>query len=390
MTKKLYYEDAYLREFTGTVTACEPAKGGWSVTLDATAFYPEGGGQPADTGILGGAHVLDVHEKDGLIHHLTDGPLSVGAQATGIIDWQPRFSRMQQHTGEHMVSGMIHRLFGFDNVGFHMGRDAVTIDFNGCLTQEDLDHVERLANEGVWANLPVETAWPTPQALEALAYRSKKELTGAVRIVTVPGYDVCACCGTHLARTGETGVIKLVTHQRYKGGVRIWMLCGDMALADYTWKNAGINSLSEQLSTKPAEVPEAVRRLQSELESQKQQFAQLESSFFALKAARLPENTPLAVEFEESLTPAALRRYCLALSTRCGLAAVFVPDASVERGWKYAVGSEKQDVRGLGKELNAAFSGRGGGSAELIQGSLQGDREALAQYFSDRISGIFA
>ena len=244
MTDKLYEEDAYLREFEAEVTGCVPAEGGWLVTLDRTAFYPEGGGQPADTGTLGGARVLDVHEQEGEILHTTDAPLPVGDRTAGAIDWEARFSRMQQHTGEHIVSGVIHRLFGLDNVGFHMGRDAVTIDLNGELTADDLTRVERLANEAVWENLPVGVEYPAPEALAALDYRSKKELTGRVRIVTVPGSDVCACCGTHVRRTGEIGVIKLLTSQRYKGGVRVWLLCGDRALTDYNEKNAQAYAVS--------------------------------------------------------------------------------------------------------------------------------------------------
>lgn len=377
MTKKLYYEDPYLRSFTAAVTSCAPEGEHWRVTLDATAFYPEGGGQPADTGILGGVHVLDTRDKEGEVVHTVDGPLEAGISVQGEIDWRERFSRMQHHTGEHIVSGIIHKLYGYDNVGFHMGRDAVTLDLSGELSLEALAKVERLANEAAWRNLPITAAYPPPAELSALQYRSKKELSGDVRIVTVPDCDVCACCGLHVARTGEVGLIKLVNAQRYKGGSRIWMLCGDRALEDYTNKNTDIFSLSALLSAKPYETVPAVKRLIEERDGQKAEIAALRDQLFALKAERVAPG-PLAVQFEEALAPDSLRRYCVALCGHCTIAAVFSGDG---QDWKYAVGSSSQDVRPLGKELNAAFSGKGGGKSGLIQGSLTGTRAAIESFF---------
>lgn len=383
MTDKLYEEDAYLREFEAEVTGCTQRKGGWLVTLDRTAFYPEGGGQPADTGTLGGARVLDVHEKEGEVVHTTDAPLPAGGRARGAVDWEARFSRMQQHTGEHIVSGIIHRLFGLDNVGFHMGHDAVTIDLNGELTADDLGRVERLANEAVWENLPVEVDYPSPGALAALDYRSKKELTGRVRIVTVPGSDVCACCGTHVRRTGEIGVIKLLTSQRYKGGVRVWLLCGDRALRDYGEKNAQAYAVSGMLSAKVGELAGAVERMQTENDALKLRAARLQEELFHYRAREVEEGATYALLFEDGMEPPALRRFCLALCERCGVAAVL--SGSEREGWKYAVGSARGDVRPLGRELNAAFSGRGGGSPELVQGTLSGSREEIDTFFRSRV-----
>ena len=383
MTDKLYEEDAYLREFEAEVTGCVPAEGGWLVTLDRTAFYPEGGGQPADTGTLGGARVLDVHEQEGEILHTTDAPLPVGDRTAGAIDWEARFSRMQQHTGEHIVSGIIHRLFGLDNVGFHMGRDAVTIDLNGELTADDLTRVERLANEAVWENLPVGVEYPAPEALAALDYRSKKELTGRVRIVTVPGSDVCACCGTHVRRTGEIGVIKLLTSQRYKGGVRVWLLCGDRALTDYNEKNAQAYAVSGMLSARVGELAGAVERMQAENDALKLRAARLQEELFRYRASVVEEGATYALLFEDAMEPPALRRFCLALCERCGVAAVL--SGSEREGWKYAAGSAHSDVRPLGRELNAAFSGRGGGSPELVQGTLSGSRAEIENFFRSRV-----
>ncbi len=378
MTEKLFYQDAYCKTFTAAVTGCAPREGGYAVTLDRTAFYPEGGGQPSDTGTLGGVRVCGVHEKDGEIVHYTDGPLTLGDLVTGEIDWARRFGFMQHHTGEHIVSGILHRLYGLDNVGFHMGHDAVTIDLNGELNAEQLRKAELLANESIYADLPVEVSYPSPTELETLPYRSKKELSGRVRIVTIPGSDICACCGTHCARTGEVGILKLISSQRYKGGLRVWLLCGERAVNDYEEKLSTVSRIAAMLSVKPAEAYDAVVRLSDELSARKQEFSALQEQLFMLKADRLagPENL---VVFEENCTPGELRRFCLILSERCGGFAAVLSGNETD-GWKYALGSKSQDVRVLCKKLNGAFSGRGGGTAVLAQGSLQGCGEAIESF----------
>lgn len=225
-TERLYYQDSHLREFDAQVLACAPGKHGFDVVLDRTAFYPEGGGQPGDTGTLGGVPVTDTHERDGEIVHYCEQPLTPGAHVRGVLNWQRRFDLMQQHSGEHLVSGIIHRRFGYDNVGFHMGAEMITIDLSGLLTPEQLREVEREANEAVCRNLPVEITYPDAETLRTIPYRSKKELTGEVRIVTFPGVDICACCGTHVKATGEIGLIKIFTCEKFHEGVRLEMLCG--------------------------------------------------------------------------------------------------------------------------------------------------------------------
>lgn len=377
MTQKLFYENMYLQHFSATVTGCESAQDRWHITLDATAFYPEGGGQPGDTGYLGSVRVLDTHSRGDEVIHITDGPIQPGEKIEGKIDWEPRFSRMQHHTGEHIVSGLIHRLYGYDNVGFHMGHDAVTLDLSGELSGADLEKVERLANEAVWKNIPIEVSHPSPEALAALDYRSKKELSGDVRIVTVPEYDICACCGTHVHKTGEIGLIKLVNFQRYKGGIRIWMLCGGEALEDYTRKNKDVFAVSALLSAKPHEITPALEHILKERDGLKLELGLLQDRLFEYKAAAI-EQGAFTIQFEENLSPNELRKYCLALCERCETAAVF---SGKDREWKYAIGSKNQDVRVLGKAFNGAFSGKGGGKPGLIQGSVTGDPEAIKQFF---------
>ncbi len=259
--KKLYYEQVMQREFQGIVTECRPGKKGYEIALDQTLFYPEGGGQPYDIGRLGEARVLEVHERDGEVWHNTDKPLEVGNTVRGEIDWERRFDLMQQHSGEHMVSGVIHRRYGYDNVGFHMGADVVTIDFNGILTAEELDEIEREVNEILWLDRKTQVLYPTEEELREIDYRSKKELKGWVRLVEFPGADLCACCGLHVESTGQIGMVKLLSVQKFREGVRIEMISGKRVL-DYLNVIAGQNhQVSVQLSAKPKETAKAVQRL---------------------------------------------------------------------------------------------------------------------------------
>ena len=242
MTQKLFEEDAFLREFTATVLSCEEKDGHFLVILDRTAFFPEGGWQPADHGTLGEAQVIDCHVSKGIITHTLTSPLTPGETVEGHIDWARRFNFMQQHSGEHIFSGLVHSTFGYNNVGFHIGSDAVTMDFDGRLTWEDVLGIEARVNEAIWLDLPVEAGYPDAQTLESLPYRSKKEIDGDIRIVRIEGYDICACCGTHVRTTGQIGQVKVVGLQNYKSGVRVSILCGVRALA---WANSVLKENQE-------------------------------------------------------------------------------------------------------------------------------------------------
>ena len=269
MTRKLYDLDSHRRDFSATVLRCDPDGAHYAVVLDQTVFFPEGGGQPADTGVLGGARVLDVQLLPDAIVHYTDAPLAPGAQVRGQIDWPQRFRRMQGHSGEHIISGLIHKEYGFDNVGFHLGEDAITMDYSGELTWTQLMHIEQLANEAVYRNVPIRTEYPAPEQLAHMEYRSKLDLKEDVRIVTVEGYDVCACCAPHVSHTGEIGVIKFTSLMRHRGGVRVTILCGSDAEADYREKSAQVAALSVQLSVRQADVVPAVQRLLDEIAQHK-------------------------------------------------------------------------------------------------------------------------
>ena len=379
-TEKLYYADPFLQEFTATVLSCEAAKGGFAVTLDRTAFYPEGGGQPADHGTLGGAHVTDVHEKGGVIFHTCDRAVETGSTVTGTLDWARRFDHMQQHSGEHIISGILCADYHCDNVGFHLGADVVTIDYNADISWEQALDAERKANEAIWADRAVEITYPEKAALDALDYRSKKELTGQVRIVTFPGADCCACCGTHVFRAGQVGLIKVLSCQKFREGVRLEILCGKRAL-DYlgrTYDQA--KAIGQQLSVKPQDTLAAVERLEAELSAAKLRMAQLEEAVFE-SMARDNEGRGDVVLFQPPMKGDSVRKLADAVAKRCGgLAAVF---AGENGQYAYAlVRADGADIAPLVKDLNKALNGRGGGRGGFAQGSVQTDRAAIEVFFS--------
>lgn len=375
--EKLYYQVPYVREFQARVVSCLEGKAHtYEVELDRTGFYPEGGGQPSDTGCLNDIRVLEVHEKDGRIFHFTTEPVLEGSQVKGTVDWEKRYSNMQQHSGEHLLSGLIHHHFGFDNVGFHMGKDEVTIDFNGVLTMEQLEQMEEQANDMIYENLPILETWPSPEELKTIPYRSKKELTGDVRIIEIPGGDICACCGTHVRTTGEIGMIKVLGMIHYKGGVRISMLCGKKALEDYRKKQKQVTDLSVLLSAKPEQVVEAVKKLKKDNGMKDGIQNRLYQQLFALKLAHLPESgSPLCL-WEEELEPVQLRRLCTMLYEQGKGSRVLI--CSGEEGqYQYAMGSGICDMREMSKRMNERLSGRGGGSVQMAQGTFFAAREAI-------------
>lgn len=299
--EKLYYQAPYVKEFEAVVVSCEEiGQGAYEVVLNRTGFYPEGGGQPADVGKLwlqepkegdpDQVQVKDVHEKQGRIVHYIDAPLKTGTRVRGILDWEKRYSNMQQHSGEHLLSGLIHKHYGYDNVGFHMGSEEVTVDVNGILTMEQAKALEREANMLIYANVPVVESYPDPEALHKLEYRSKKELSGQVRIIEIPGGDICACCGTHVLATGEIGMIKITGLMHYKGGVRLSILCGMRALEDYEKKQKAVTEVSNLLSARPGQVAEAVGKLKKESGAKDVLINQLYRQIFSEKARQLPES----------------------------------------------------------------------------------------------------
>ena len=379
-TTKLYYEDPFLQGFTAAVTSCEEGKGGYLVTLDRTAFYPEGGGQPYDTGVLGEAKVLEVHDKNGVITHLCNKPLAVGASVEGKIDWVRRFDHMQQHSGEHICSGLICERFRCDNVGFHMGTDIVTIDFNADISWEELMEIEEAANRYICEDHEIDIQFYRGAELDKVEYRSKKPLEGDVRIVAFPGADCCACCGTHVVRSGQVGLVKFLSVQKFREGVRIELLCGDRArrYLSACWEQS--LHIGQALSVKPVASAAAVERLQSELGALKLRCAKLEESAFAQTAAQY-EGKGDVLLFEDEMSGDSLRKLCDAVANACGgRCAVF---AGADGAYKYAIGHAGGELRDFTKKMNAALSGRGGGKPNFVQGSVGCDRAAIEAFFAE-------
>ena len=366
MTIRLYNQDSELLAFSAVVTGCEEKKGQYAVTLDRTAFFPEGGGQGADHGVLGGVHVLDVHEVSGEVVHTTDAPLCVGTQVEGQVDVVRRLDMMQQHSGEHIFSGLVCSLFGYDNVGFHIGSEAVTMDFNGPMTEEDIRRVERLANEIVWKNVPVETLLPGKEELEAMHYRSKKALEGEVRIVRIPGADICACCGTHVKYTGSVGQIKVMGFMKYKSGVRVSILCGRRALEEETALLDQVKGSSNLLSCKQGEVMQSVERLLGERDQLRYTSEQLGLRIFDMMAEK-EQNNAVRVVVCDAIAAGAVRKAAGKLCAGARMGLVLVPR---EEGYSFALSSETEDVRPATKALCSAFGGKGGGPKDMTQGLL--------------------
>lgn len=378
-TRRLYYENVYIKEFDAKVLKCREGKNGYEIILDESAFYPEGGGQPCDTGSLGDAEVKDVQEKDGELIHYTDMALEEGNKVHGKINWERRFDLMQQHSGEHMVSGLVHEKYGYNNVGFHMGSDVITIDFSGVLDEEQLQEIEDKVNEKIWENTPVQITYPSGEELENIPYRSKKELTGQVRIVEFPGTDICACCGTHVTHTGEIGAVKFLSVVKFRQGVRVEMISGKRVI-EYFSKMAKENSkVSVLLSAKPQETSKAVERLQEENFRLKGKILDMEEEIFKAEAEKW-EGAGSVLIFKKNMEADSVRKLTDAvMQTCCGCCAVFSDNG--DGTYKYAMGEKDGNLREFTKEMNQALNGRGGGKPFFVQGSVSASEEEIRKFF---------
>ena len=383
-TEKLYYENPRLAAFQAEVQECIERENGWDIVLDRTAFYPEGGGQPSDEGTLARYDVLDVQEKDGVIYHRLEKPLLPGEKVMGSIDMARRIDYMQQHTADHILTGVIHKRYGFDNVGFHMSHDSTFIDFNGMLSEGELVEMEKVANEVVFLDLPVEVSWPEPEKLLTMAYRSKKAIDGPVRIVSIKGVDTCACCGTHMNRTGEVGTIKILSTAKVRGGVRVEYVAGRRAYAYFDAIQLQNTLVSRSLSAEPLHTAAAVRRLLEEREHQQERIAQLEREHIKDMAEKLRDMGD-ALVFEEDLDGDSVRRLANAIKETCGGKAMVFSGKDGE-GYQYAIAvKEGGDLREFIGNMNEVLSGRGGGrEAYFMQGSVKADRAAIEEYLQHR------
>ncbi len=379
-TIKLYELDSHMRSFEARVLSCNKAYDNYEIILDKTAFFPEGGGQGADTGKIGEASVIDAQISEGIIRHITDIPLDIGEEYRCEINWEKRFSRMQNHSGEHIVSGLIHKHFGFDNIGFHMGHEDITLDINGILTEEDIRKIEYLANIAVSENVRIICEYPDSEKLADMEYRSKLEMTDNVRIVTIEGYDACACCAPHVSRTGEIGIIKLLDHAKNKGGTRIHMLCGLDALRDYDERYHMIAKAAQSLSVKQSGLGEALARLEEEIAALKQKNYLLRSELAEYKIAGIEFTDGNLCLFEEESTPSDMRKLMnLGLEKCGGICAVFC--GNDERGYSFTAASKTFKLREIAADMRLKLGAKGGGSDEMIQGSVAASEKEIKEYF---------
>jgi len=373
MTVKEYYRDAYLAELDSKVISCREVKGGFEVLLDKTVFFPESGGQPSDSGMLGDAVVTDVRIVGEDVVHITDRPLPLGP-IHSVIDFEKRYGRMQNHTGEHIMSGIAHRLHGCENVGFHLTDTAMTLDFDKYLTPEQLSELEMLANRAVRRCVDVEAFFPSEDELGNIAYRSKSELEGAIRIVRIEDVDVCACCAPHVANTGEVGTIKILSSERWKGGVRLYAACGELATREIGARCDALSTAAAGLSVKPTEIGVGIDRLRAELSEAKLSASKLKKGYIDLLARSKEQTEGNILIFDELLDMPSACELASLLAKKCRIAAVV-------SGRTYAVASEKEDMRAFSKQLNAELEGRGGGRAGLASGSLNATKEKIEKFF---------
>ena len=380
-TEVIYYQDAHQTEFTGTVLSCEKDEksGNWLAVLDRTAFFPEQGGQKADRGVLGGRAVVDVRVKNDIITHVLDGPVEAGKEVSGSVDWARRFDFMQQHTGEHMLSGCVHARFGYDNVGFHLSEHETTLDFSGPITKEELLSLEDQVNRAIWADLPVKKSFPPEEVLKTLEYRSKLELTHDIRIVEIPGIDICACCAPHCDTTAQVGLMKITDVMNYKGGVRLHIACGQRALDDFRKKQENVQEISALLCTKQEETAAAVRRFMEKEAEEAGRLGALKRRILEMEAAALPspEESRHALLFTDDADGNAMRHTVNGLMERYpGLCGVFC--GSDAEGWRFTLGSGSIDlVKLMGELRKQGF--KGGGKNPMVQGSTELSAEQIRE-----------
>ncbi len=378
---ELFYRDEYAREFDAEVISCQKGKKGYEVALSDTAFYPEGGGQPADRGTLGQVNVLDVKRRNGEILHITDAPLEPGMTVHGVLDWERRFDHMQQHSGEHILSGVVHAQFGYDNVGFHMNDEVVTVDFNGPITWQEAMELEDKVNAYIWTDAESRELYPSEEELKAMDYRSKIELKGKVRLVEYPGADLCACCGTHVAHTGEIGLMKILSVSRHKDGVRMEMLFGGRAMKDYDRKHLLNTEFSCRLSAKPYETGEALQRVLDEMNAMKFRMQAMNERYYAMRATSIPVGEPVIFFNEPGMSMVEIRKFCDYLISTGKVKTAMIISPKDKESVNYVMGSADLNMRDVGKLLNEELHGRGGGRPEMVQGSFQAEAEAVEQAF---------
>lgn len=380
MTKRLFDEDSYIKEFEARVISCETDGNKYTVVLDKTAFFPEEGGQSSDTGRIGEAEVSHVYEKNGVIFHVCDREVSGDVRC--ILDFEERYRKMQNHTGEHIFCGAVFRLFGYNNVGFHLSEEYVRVDIDGLLSKEDVERAELEANLAVTGCHPIKAWYPTREELEKADYRSKGEIDGSVRLVEIKAVDVCACCAPHVANSGEVGLIKVLDFIKYKGGTRLFILSGTDAFKTFVNEHRMLNDAAVFLSKKRREVYEAVVKADKENRSLKKRLEAIQARSMAACLESIENTSGVLCFFFDGADNLAMRSFANEAVKKCTVAAVFSADTE---GYKYIIASETVDLRAVSKQINERISGRGGGSSSMLQGSCIADRETVEKYFEEML-----
>ncbi len=373
-TEKLYDVNAYLSEFCATVLSCENKDGKYETVLDKTAFFPEAGGQPCDIGEINGIEVFDVKIESGIIYHYTKSELKAGESVNCKIDFKRRFSFMQNHSGEHIVSGIINKLYGLSNVGFHLNEEFVTLDFDGLFDRRQLDDIEYKANEVIWQNKKIKTYYPSESELKNLVFRQKKEIDGDVRIVEIEETDMCACCAPHVKSTGEIGLIKLLNFEKMRGGVRIYMKCGSLALKDYQNKFLNVSRIQALLSAKPEETADAVETLIKKTDEEKQKTAELKRKLAEciVKSAERDKTALFLKDFD--------------MKEICALSDMLFKEHKREKivlsevrsgAYLFAICAEPQRAQDLFNIIKENLSAKGGGRNGMISGTVTAGKEEI-------------
>ncbi len=372
MTQRIFDTNSYIKEFYATVTKREKCENGFRVLLDRTAFFPEGGGQKSDTGTLNGIFVSDVQDEHGEIYHYVSEPFAVGECVRGAIDWKKRFSRMQNHTGEHILSGLAYKKFGCKNVGFHLGDGFVTMDYDRMLTEKEISELERDANIAVTDDIPVH-AW-YPERLDGIVYRSKLDLKENVRIVDIPGIDTCACCAPHVRSTGEIGIIKILKSEKNRGGIRLTAKSGAWAIDEFNKYQHQANSIAALVSLPIEEADKGVQRLLDELKTAGYELLHFKSESI-IAAINAGSDKFVFVPDAELLKDGAnalKQKYPDSdVGAFCG------DDAS---GYRYMVLSS--DTERLKAKMFPFLSASGGGRNGMLQGMAHTSKERIAEFFS--------
>ncbi len=369
MTQKLYDIDSHLKEFTATVLSCENKK----VILDKTAFFPEGGGQTADKGFIDGIRVLDVKEEKGEIYHILENDIEVGKTVECAIDWEERFDKMQNHSGEHIISGIVHSLYGYDNIGFHLSDSEMTMDFSGMLTREDIIKIEALANEVIYRNAKINCYYP--ENIKDLEYRSKLELEENVRIVEIEGCDMCACCAPHVNTASEIGIIKILDFCKNKGGIRLWAVCGKRALKDYNNRYLSELEISALLCAPQSEIAKAVKKQAEQIDALKYQIGGLKRRIIESFTSTYKPDKPITAVFQDGFDIKELQLLSDALyKQNAGIRAVFSGNGS-EYSFAVCGDTEKLDV--WFKEFKGKLTVRGGGRNGMVQGTVLNSQEEI-------------